>query len=595
MVLEAKLAMNAQALSAITFARAVFMGIVLSSTSLIVVTPARAADTSGITADTNLRTADDSQSVQFALTLPLRNQEQLKRELKEIYNRSSTHYRHFLSASDFISKYGPTQSDYASLEAFAAKSGLKVTGEHPGRTMVNVLGSTATIRNLFKSQMYWRQTSEGKEYLASDVEPTLPSELSNLGGSVVGLNQKPLKAFAEPAQSSAGNSPNAGSGPNGLYEPADIKTAYNLNSIQNGGQPVALAELSSANYSDAAVYASQFGLNNPSLTQVAVDGGTTETSGASEVMLDIEMVMAVSNAKSIYVYTAPNTIANALDVYAKIADDDLVGQASTSWGLCEADVGQSLASQENTVFSQMAAEGIAMFAASGDLYAYDCQTSSLAVNDPASQPYVTGVGGTTLTTTTSQGYSSETVWYHTAPTGEGYNGYEGSGGGVSIFWPIPDYQTTVTPQSSQFSSTLRNVPDVALDADPNTGYYIYCSICASGGTAGWGGWAGTSAAAPQWAALWSLIGAGLTTPSGRAGFANPSLYAIAENASEYAQTFHDVTTGGNGYFNAVTGYDNATGWGSYNGAGLYQAVIAQQKARASIAPIIHYVVSQIGN
>ena len=555
---------------------------VLTSSLLMAIVPAKAVGQSGSNVTQVIRQADDSENVQFVLTLPLQNQTELNQLLKSVYNPHSPNYRHFLSSAEFKSKYAPSDAAYAALESFAKKSGLTVTGEHTGHTLLDVSGNAATIRNNFKTQMYWRQTNEGKQYLASDVEPTAPSELSSLGGNVAGLNQRPLKAFAQPT---GGNPPTGtGSGPSGLFVPYDIKTAYNLNGIQNGGEPVALVEFSSANYSDAAVYASWFGLNNPTLTQISVDGGTTDESNADEVMLDIEMVMSVSNATNIYIYTAPNTTTGALNLYAQIAEDNLVGQVSISWGGCEANLEPGAANQQNTAFSQMAAEGIAVFASSGDYADVGCPGGQgLGVVDPASQPYVTGVGGTSLTTAkSSQTYVSESTWL-TLPTG--------SGGGISSLWPIPAYQTGVTPQSSQFSTTMRNVPDVALNANPNTGYYIYCSICGSNKTAGWAGYGGTSAAAPQWAALWSLIGKGLTPSSGspaRAGFANPTIYAIGENSNQYAQNFHDVTTGTNAYYNAVAGYDNVTGWGSFNGGNLYQAVIARKRT-STIAPIISYL------
>lgn len=559
----------------------------LTSSLLMAAIPAKAAGQSESNVTQVIRQADDSESVQFVLTLKLRNQDQLKRELKDIYNPKSVHYHKFLSTSDFASKYAPSKEDYAKLESFATQHGLTISGEHSSRTMIEVTANTATIRDLFKSQMYRRQTKEGKDYLAPDIDPTPPSDLSGIGGSVAALSQKPIKtSLVRPDIEPAVALPTNPSYTGGNYTPSQIRTLYGLNGIQNGGQPVALVELSSANYADAAVYASQYGLHNPTLTQIAVDGGTMSTGDEVEVMLDIEMVMAVSNPANIYIYTAPHTNAGALADYAQIADDNLVSQASTSYVPCEADIDQSMANQENAVFSQMAAEGIAMFAASGDHGAGGCDSSVNAVSDPASQPYVTGVGGTSLQTT------PETVWYDAAPPNTGnYNNYWGSGGGVSTFWPIPDYQTEISPQSSQFSTTMRNVPDVALDADPKTGYYIYCTGCEPSGGASWTTVGGTSAAAPEWAAFWSLIGKGLTVsgaPPARAGFANPALYAIAANSTNYALDFHDVTTGNNGYFNAVSGYDNATGLGSFNGGNLYQAVIARKRA-TTIAPIISYL------
>ena len=584
------------------FTRATWMAGFLLSGFMLLATSAVAADASGRQVDANLRAADDAQTVQFALTLGLRNQDQLKQELKDMYDRSSPHYHHFLSAADFIAKYAPSKDNYAALENYAARHGLKVVGEHASRTMVKVEGNAATIRDLFKSNMYWRQNEQGKQYLASDVEPTVPSELSSLGGGVTGLNQKPFRSFAQPAQPVAGKPADStsGSGYNGSWLPNDIRTAYDVIGIENGGQPVALVEFSSANYSDAAVYATAFGLNNPVLTQIPIDGGTTDTNDAVEVMLDIEMLMAVSDPKSIYVYTAPNTFTASLDLFTQIAEDDLVGQVSMSWGLCEAQRGQTAANEENTIFTQMAAEGIAVFAASGDDGAYDCGNSytSANVNDPAAQPYVTGVGGTSLIATSVQTYLSETVWVE-PPNPAGLLQGGGSGGGQSTFWPLPSYQAGVTPQVNptygyiQFSEVWRNVPDVALMADPTPGFYIYCSACGYQGGPGWGQWGGTSAATPLWAGLWSLINQGLTINNGtptRAGFANPTLYAIGENASEYAQAFHDVTVGNNNYMYATPGFDDATGWGSYNGAALYEQIVGpSNKKRISITPVLNFL------
>jgi subtilase family serine protease len=570
-----------------------------------------ASEKGGPVGDTIIRQADDSENVHFALTLPLQNQSDLDQALKGMYNPKSPNFRHFLSSTEFNSKYAPSESAYAALKSFAASSGLSVTAEHAGRTLVEVSGSVATIRNLFKAQMYWHQTGAGQQYVARDTEGSAPSALSLIGGSVTGLNHKPAKPFIAFVPSKSGATPNAGTGPIGStsgdspsYEPADIKTAYNLNSIQNGGQPVALIELSAANYADAQTYATKFNLNNPvplsnqAQWLIPVSGGTTAVGQADEVMLDIEMVMAVSNTNLIYLYTAPNSVSSFLPVYTAIADGNLVGQVSTSWGVCEADLTQSEATSENDQFKKMAAQGMAVFAASGDFYAYDCATSTLAVDDPASQPYVTGVGGTTLTTTSGQSYAAESAWYDAAPSGAGYNGFWGGGGGVSTFCSIPScipsYQTGFTPTDSQYSTTNRNVPDVALNADPYTGYYIYCTSTVCSHYPGYSnGWipnvGGTSAAAPQWAATWSLISKGLGT---RAGFANPTIYSIAKNATTYASSFHDVPSGsGNGYFNTFSGFDNATGWGSYNGGNLYSAVVAPRRA-AILAPIIDLLLLQ---
>ncbi len=223
-----------------------------------------------------------------------------------------------------------------------------------------------------------------------------------------------------------------------------------------------------------------------------------------------------------------------------------------------------------------------MFAASGNFGAFDDYNPTTptvltqpAVDNPASQPFVTGVGGTTLqynkpTVATTVGtvtkpatnglYVAETVWKSGSQTSVG--GPSGSGGGSSEIWTKPDYQAGLGA-----SPLRRDVPDVALNADPNSGYDIF--IGGNMATAG-----GTDAAAPLWAAFAALVNQqralnGLTTTL---GFANPSLYAIGRS-TDYLTDFHDITTGDNLYYSAETGYDDATGFGSFIGDKLIAALV----------------------
>lgn len=517
--------------------------------------------------DSIVRAADEQEKVQFALTLPLRNKAELDQLIEHIYTPGDAQFHKFLSSADFDARFAPAQADYDKLKTLAAEFGFTIVGENSSRTLLDVEASTAAIRSVLGSRMQLLRQADGKQFLAPDRVPALPFAFFGLGADAAGLDHRPLhshlvkKRQATDTEVSAAAQPHAGTQSSGSYGPADIKTAYNLNSIQNGAQAVAIFELSSAKYTDAATYASKFGLTNPTITQKKVDNGTTDTSGSTEVMLDIELVMATANPSSMYVYTGPNSSSGVLDTYSQIANDNLVSAVSTSWGLCESSEGSSAANSEATIFSKMVAEGMTLFAAAGDSGAYDCGTKTLAVDDPASQPNVVGVGGTNLVTTSTQAYTSETPW-DTSST-------EGGGGGISTLWAIPSYQTGVVSNapSGQFSTTKRNVPDVALDSDPATGFYIY-------DTDGCGGWCivgGTSDAAPQYAAFWSLVAKGLGKSP---GFANPTIYQLAENATSYARDFHDVTSGTNNHFSAVVGYDTATGWGSYNGANLYADVIA---------------------
>jgi kumamolisin len=351
--------------------------------------------------------------------------------------------------------------------------------------------------------------------------------------------------------------------------PGDIQTVYGLQgaAFNGSGQTVALVEFDGYTPSDILGYESAYLITPIQVTPVSVDGASnTPGSGAGEVTLDIEMVAAVAPGVSqILVYEAPNSWQGNYDLYNKIATDDIAKIVSTSWGQPELDLGASLANVESQIYQRMAIQGQTIYAASGDNGAFDvgaaptnnCNgTSKLCVDDPASQPYVTGVGGTSL---------SGTIQNYTEATWNDASG--ASGGGISAIWPIPSYQSSINTTANGGSSTMRNVPDVALNADPiSSPYSIYFQ-------GGWWSVGGTSAAAPLWAAFTALINqrnAGLGDAT--LGFANPTLYELATSTSS-STLFNDITIGNNGYYNAGPGYDDATGWGSFKGSALLGAVI----------------------
>jgi len=298
---------------------------------------------------------------------------------------------------------------------------------------------------------------------------------------------------------------------------------------------------------------------------VLVDGYSGASgSGAAEVTLDIELQAALATgASKILVYEGPNTTAGVIDTYNKIATDNIAKEISTSWGEAEQYETSTTRTAEQTAFKQMAAQGQTIYAAAGDSGAYDYRRTKPAVDDPASQPYMCGVGGTSLTTNGAGGsYKSETTW-----NGGSISAGAG-GGGISSVWPIPSYQSGVVSAASKGSTTYRNVPDVSLDADPNTGYAVYYN-------GGWTIYGGTSCAAPLWAAFTALVNQQRAS-AGKAplGQANPAIYATAKS-SAYSLDFHDIADGStNLYYPAVKGYDDATGWGSFQGSALLGALAA---------------------
>ncbi len=211
----------------------------------------------------------------------------------------------------------------------------------------------------------------------------------------------------------------------------------------------------------------------------------------------------------------------------------------------------SFVQAENQIFQRMALQGQSMFAASGDGGGY-AGGNGASVQDPAARGLcMTAVGGASLSGTTQA--PVETAWI-------------GSGGGISGVWSLPAYQVGLTSSASQ---QFRNVPDVALNADPGSGYGIVYN-----GT--WIKLGGTSAAAPLWAALTARINQQrLTSGIPALGFANPTLYELA-GSSQYSNLYRDITSGSNGVYSAGPGYDNVTGWGSYQGTALLNAAAQNQ-------------------
>lgn len=516
------------------------------------------------------------ETVRFTFALPLRDQAGLDALLKRLYNPADPEYGHYLTPAQFTARFGPTQADYNAVISYARSQGFDVVATHPNRLLLDVTGPAWATERAFRVNMVRYQKPDGELFRSPDAEPSVPAHIAGRLSGIIGLDTAarfhphnvPLSLNVPQGPIAAdGLDPfglltpfQIGSGPGGGLTPSDIKAAYNLSGVSlNGtGQTLALFELDGYTASDITAYENAYGLTHTPLQNVLVDGfNGSAGNGAGEVTLDIELMIALApNATKILVYEGPNSSAGVVDTYNRIATDNLAKQISTSWGLYEAGSGASTRNSENTIFQQMAAQGQSIYAAAGDSGAKD-NGSTLSVDDPASQPYMTGVGGTTLTTTAPGGpYVSEKTW-----NGGSVNAGAG-GGGISSVWTIPSYQVGVISAASKGSTTMRNVPDVSLDADPNTGYSIYFH-------GGWQIYGGTSCAAPLWAGFTALVNQQRAT-AGKAplGFANPSLYPIGKG-TRYTTDFHDIADGStNLFYPAVTGFDDATGWGSFNGANL---------------------------
>jgi subtilase family serine protease len=492
-----------------------------------------------------------TQRLQVAMTLHLRNESQLDALLQRLYQPTSADYRHFLSVEEFTEQFAPTPSDYATVVNYAASHGLTVTSHHANRLVVEVEGSVTDIERAFHVNMQtYQHPTENRTYFAPDVEPSVDAGVAVAG--ISGLNNfitaRPMSLrHADLNQVQA----NATGSQGGQFLGSDIRAAYAPGvTLTGAGQAVGLLEFGPYLTSDITNYFSNIGqpLNVP-ITNVllnGVSGVCGDGCDDGEEAVDIQQAISMApGIKALYVYEGNNDVS----ILNRMATDNLARQLSCSFGWLPADP-----SSDEPIFKEFAAQGQNLFVASGDSGAFTSNGNSVFY--PADDPFITSVGGTDLTTNGAGGtWKSETTWI-------------GSGGGTSTNnLAIPSYQSPVITSANAGSTTLRNLPDVAAEANTDN-YFCANNTCQ-------GGIGGTSLAAPRWAGFLAL--ANQQAAGAPIGFVNPTLYSIGRSAA-YNNDLHDINSGNNfnshspNNFAAVTGYDLATGWGAPSGQALIDAL-----------------------
>jgi uncharacterized repeat protein (TIGR01451 family) len=522
-----------------------------------------------------------STNLHLAIGLPLRNKEELNNLLQQIYNPASPDYRRYLTPEQFTERFGPTEQDYQTLIAFAQANGLTVSGTHPNRVVLDVEGAVTDIEKAFHVKMrVYNHPTKARTFYAPDVEPSLDLAVTVLRISGLDNYTLPHPMVHQVAVDRVKNAtPKSGSGPSGSYMGKDFRAAYAPGvTLTGSGQMVGLVEFDGYYANDITAYEATNGLSNVTLKNVLLDGfnGTPTTgpnSGNAEVALDIEMAISMAPGLSkVIVYEAgPNGTPN--DVLSQMVSDNQAKQLSCSWGW-----GGGPDATADQLFQQMAAQGQSFFSASGDSDAFVGDTSS---QFPSDDPYITLVGGTTLTTTGAGGsYVSETVW--NSGFVRSAMSYLGSSGGISTVYSIPIWQQAISMAANQGSTTMRNVPDVAMVADN-------VSIMADNGQQETV--VGTSCATPLWAGFVALANQqAVANGQSTVGLINSAIYAIGKGAN-YTTDLHDITTGNNEWsassteFTAVTGYDLCTGWGTPTGTNLIKALTGTVGADLSVAQI----------
>ena len=448
-----------------------------------------------------------------------------------------------LSASDYERRFGASQDALSGVRAFAREFGLTIDEEDLRRRIVRVSGTVEQMQHAFGVTLETHEAA-GRTFRARTGTISLPTELMPHVQAVLGLDQRPQ---ARPHSRIKPRVANVG------HRPQDIAQLYGFPSGTGAGQTVSLIELG-GNFgpADLATYFKDVGVTSPPIVSAVNVTNNPEPYGTDpgadgEVMLDIEVVGAIAPGAHIQVYFADNTDAGFYDAASRAVHDGKTNVVSISWGGPE----ETFTDQSRTAWDQLgqaaALLDVTLLAASGDDGASDERQNGDGqrhVDFPSSAPHVIGCGGTRLDAAGGT-IGTEVVWNESALS-------EGStGGGASTVFPVPSYQTGCQAEPGK-ALTTRGVPDVAGNADPETGY-----VTRADGANGMTG--GTSAVAPLWAAFSAILNQNLGKPI---GFFTPFAYT----AKSLRPLFHDITSGDNSY-NGVTGFSAHAGWDACTGLG----------------------------
>jgi subtilase family serine protease len=579
----------------------------------------------------DLGTLSPKARVAMTFALAPRDPEALKEYATAVSTPGSSVYRQYLTPQQIAQRFGPTESQINAVEDSLRAHGLTPGAVSPNRFSLHLTATAQTVDRALGVTLERLALPGGRTATAAQAAPALDAGIARFVQAVIGLNsmsgRKPLLArpshsarqtsdqsTLRPHIATGGPQPCSAAAQAGpaqhAYTADQLASAYGMSGLygagdQGQGQTIALYELEPDDPADIGAFQACYG-THANVSYVTVDGGAGVGPGTGEAALDIEAVIGLAPKANFLVYQGPNSSsgspgAGPYDVLSTIVSDDRAQVISASWGQCEAVEGSGNAAAESTLFEEAAAQGQTFVSASGDDGSEDCYAgqliggTELAVDDPASQEFVTGVGGTSLGSLGPR--PTESVWNAGGSVLKATTSSGAGGGGLSDLWQMPPYQAgagaalNVQPIStSACGGACRQVPDVSADADPNTGFLIYWNGTGSpSGPVGWQGIGGTSLAAPIWAAMFALANASTACAGTRVGFANPALYQVA--ATGYANAFNDVTSGENDFtgtnrsrYAAGPGFDMASGLGTPNAAALTPTLCADSLRLATIGP-----------
>ncbi len=517
---------------------------------------------------TRVRPVDPKEPVQATVMLRARKRPKGVKTLERLIASGER-----LSRSQYEARYGADAQDLKKVQRFARAHKLKISSVNRGARTMMLSGPVAAFSKAFQVDLAHYESPQGA-YRGRTGPVFIPAALKGVILGVHGLDNRPhARPHFRLATSARGAAQPRAAAQSVSYTPLQVAQCYDFPSGVSGqGQTIGIIELGGGfTQSDLSSYFNSLGITPaPRVTAVSVDGAENQPTGSTngpdtEVMLDIEVAGAVAPGANIVVYFAPNTDAGFLDAINQAVGDKQNNPSviSISWGGPESTYTSQSLQSYNSALQSAAAVGVSVCIAAGDNGSTDGVTDGLQhVDFPASSPYALACGGTHLIASGSA-ITTENVWNDQPSDGA-------TGGGISATFPLPSWQSgaNVPPSVNPGSFVGRGLPDVSGDADPDTGYQV--EVDGSNTVVG-----GTSAVAPLWAGLIARFNSGLKSS---VGYLNPTIY---QQLAAAAGTFHDITSGNNGAYQAGAGWDAYSGWGSPNGAAIFQALAAAPTGTAS--------------
>jgi len=467
--------------------------------------------------------------------------------------------KRYISREDFATHYGASQDDLDKIAAFAATNGLAVVESSiPRRTMV-LKGTVAQMSKAFAVDLGMYETADEK-YRGREGPIHLPSGLIGIVEGVFGLDNRkmahPHVRISEKA--TVDISPAQAIVP---LTPPQVAQLYGFPTAPNAsGQTIGIFEFGGGyKPSDVQLFYNSLHLAVPSITPVSIlgQGNSPDNSNyTTETLLDIGVAGSVATGAKLAVYFAPWTEQGWVDIVTTAIHDTVNKPSviSISYGWPENETAGNLTWSQaainavDTTFQEAAAIGVTILVSSGDSGSGCGMGDGKAhVEYPGSDPYVTCVGGTSISNVSGLSFK-EDVWNDNGITG----------GGISDIFVAPNYPPVWQnwanlPGSANDGHKGRGIPDIAGNADELSGYTLFQNGVRIGPVGG------TSAAAPLYAGLAALMNAGLGEP---VGYLNPNLYAMP-----YSYVFRDINDGQSNASGGAPGYKSGPGWDACTGLG----------------------------